>query len=165
MKTLPFSKTHQLKHQAFEDQSQFVKVKKTKKVSVSKLKATLLKLVKSYIHIRDNDTCQKCGKQVEGSNCQVSHVIPVSHGNALAFDPMNMKIMCHHDHLSWWHKNPLEASAWFKIAFPKRWKYLEAHKNDVVHWKAQDYEQMIAVWRLKLSDPNGEMIDNNHEII
>jgi 5-methylcytosine-specific restriction endonuclease McrA len=100
-------------------------------------------LIKASVKKRDDHTCQKCGKQVEGSNCQVSHVIPVSAGNALSFDPLNMKVLCMHDHLHWWHKNPIEATEWFKKKFPRRWKYLESHRNDEVHWKEADYLRMI----------------------
>lgn len=116
---------------------------KGKKQSILKLKKKLMELVKAYVKERDNYTCQKCGKQVEGSNCQASHVIPVSHGKRLAFDPLNMKVLCYHDHLNWWHKNPLEAAKWFQKKFPRRYAYLEAHKNEVVKWKAFDYEEKI----------------------
>lgn len=113
------------------------------KPSISKLKKKLMLLVKKQVHVRDNDTCQWCGKSVTGSNCQVSHVIPVSQGNALAFDLLNMKILCYHCHLNKWHKRPLEATEWFKSKFPDRYKYLEQHKNDVVHWKEYDYLEKI----------------------
>lgn len=113
------------------------------KPSISKLKKKLMLLVKATIHERDQNICQWCGKYVEGSNSQVSHVIPVSQGNALAFDTMNMKILCYHCHLNKWHKRPLEATEWFKSKFPDRYEYLEKHKNDIVHWKLQDYQKMI----------------------
>jgi 5-methylcytosine-specific restriction endonuclease McrA len=111
---------------------------------VSKLKKRLMELMKAHVKRRDSYTCQKCGREVEGSNCHVSHVIPVSAGNALAFDPMNMKVLCYHCHLNWWHKNPVESGEWFRTKFSGRWEYLEEHRNDEVHWKAKDYEEMIA---------------------
>ena len=116
---------------------------KSKGKQVTKLKKELMALVKALIKIRDDFTCQKCGAKVSGSNCHASHVIPVSAGNALAFDPINLKTLCLHCHMNWWHKNPLEASAWFEKKFPERAKYLNAHKGDVVHWKAEDYQRMI----------------------
>ena len=125
----------------------FPKPSKKKKVTITKLKKILMELVKSTVRERDNHTCQHCHKVVEGSNCQVSHVIPVSHGNRLAFDPMNMKILCYHCHLNWWHKNPIEAGQWFKDTFPKRWVYLEKHKNEKVDWKVFDYEEMIEAYK------------------
>lgn len=126
-----------------------MKLTKPKKVSVSKLKKKLLELVKKYVKDRDENICQYCHKTVFGSNCHVSHVIPVSHGNRLAFDPMNMKVLCYHHHLNWWHKNPIESGEWFKETFPKRHAYLEKHKQEKVNWKAHDYERMIEEWKNK----------------
>jgi hypothetical protein len=34
-----------------------------------------------------------------------------------------------HDHLNWWHKNPLEATEWFKTRFPERYAYLQANRG------------------------------------
>ena len=115
--------------------------------NISKLKKKLLELIKTYVKKRDNYTCQRSGQKVEGSNCHVSHVIPVSHGNALAFDPLNMKVLSYHNHINWWHKNPLEAAEWFKTKFPDRWEYLQKHKNDVVKWKEEDYLEMIEKYK------------------
>lgn len=125
-----------------------MKLPKPKKVKLSKIKERLLDIVKAEIKKRDEYVCQKCGKYVEGSNCQASHVIPVSHGNALMFDPINLKVLCMHCHIYWWHKNPFEAVEWFKNKFPERYEYLQLHKNDRVNWKAHDYEQMIIEFKL-----------------
>ena len=116
------------------------------KPTISKLKKKLMLLVKEYVKKRDNKTCQWCLKEVEGSNCHVSHVVPVSQGNALAFDPLNMKVLCYHCHLNKWHKRPLEATEWFISKFPDRYEYLEKHKNDIVHWKEFMYEEAIKIW-------------------
>lgn len=97
-----------------------------KKSNRQKLKKTLEHLVKEYVKKRDNYTCQRCGKKVEGVNCHASHVIPVSRSSNLQFDPMNMKVLCYHDHINWWHKHPIEAGKWFTDTFPERWEYLEA---------------------------------------
>jgi 5-methylcytosine-specific restriction endonuclease McrA len=118
-------------------------MRRRKKGEVTKLKDKLWKLVRAEVIERDNSTCQKTGQHVEGSNCHVSHVIPKSAGNALRFDPMNLKVLSYHSHINWWHKNPLEAAEWFKEKFPDRWEYLQEHKNDEVHWKAHDYQEMI----------------------
>jgi len=108
-------------------------IKKTVKAPVKKkannkkpLMKKLEKLVKDYVKRRDEYTCQKCGKVVEGSNCHASHVIPVSRSGYLQFDPMNMKVMCYHDHINWWHKHPVEAGKWYTDTFPERWEYLQA---------------------------------------
>jgi len=120
-----------------------LKFAKPKKVSISYLKKKLLDLVKAEVRRRDDYTCQHCLKYVTGSGCHVSHVIPVSHGNRLMFEPLNMKVLCFHCHIDWWHKNPLEASKWFKETFSERYNYLQSHKNEKVHWKEADYKEMI----------------------
>lgn len=83
-------------------------------------------LVKLYVKLRDDYTCQRCGKKLEGVNCHASHVIPVSRSGYLRCEPMNMKVLCYHDHMNWWHKHPIEAGAWFTDTFPERWEYLKA---------------------------------------
>jgi len=107
-------------------------------------------LVKEYIHKRDNNTCQWCGKKVSGSNCQVSHVIPVSANHGLSVDPLNMKILCYHCHLGIWHKNPILAYKWFKSKFPSRLRYLEKCMKDKVQLNKEDYLRLIEEWKLKI---------------
>jgi len=101
------------------------KFRKNKTPSKTLLKKKLEKLVKDYVKKRDDYTCQRCGLVVEGANCHASHVIPVSRSGYLQFDPLNMKVLCYHDHINWWHKHPVEAGKWFTDTFPERWKYLE----------------------------------------
>lgn len=119
------------------------RINKVKKTPISKLKKILLEITKDIVRKRDDYTCQRCGKKVSGSKCHVSHVIPVSAGNRLAFDPLNMKVLCYHDHLNWWHKNPIEASIWFQQKFPTRHTYLQQHRTEIVNWKEADYIKMI----------------------
>ena len=109
-----------------------------KKSPIGKLKKDCDALVKRIVSIRDNDICQKCQKRVYGSNRQRSHVIPVSAGNKLAFDPINLKILCMHCHLCWWHKNPLEAQNWFKEKFPERHEYLMSNRG-IQQMRLQDW--------------------------
>jgi 5-methylcytosine-specific restriction endonuclease McrA len=102
---------------------------KIKRLNRSKIIKKLVDIAKTQAKIRDNYTCQKCGKKVEGSNAHGSHVIPVSAGNKLKWDIQNIKTLCYHCHINWWHKNPIESGEWFKAKFPKRWKYLEENKG------------------------------------
>lgn len=103
----------------------------------TKIKKRLDELVKKAVSKRDKDICQKCGKYVEGSNRHRSHVVPVSAGNKLRWDINNLKILCYHCHINYWHKNPLDAAEWFKKKFPERWEYLEKHKG-LVKFTEQD---------------------------
>jgi 5-methylcytosine-specific restriction endonuclease McrA len=112
------------------------------KPDVRKLKKKLMDLAKKVVKQRDKNICQKCGKYVEGSNCHASHVIPVSAGHMLAFDPINMKILCFFCHLRWWHKNPLESADWFTAKFPERRAYLEERKK-IKKWTAYELELEI----------------------
>lgn len=117
--------------------------RKTKK-SKTVLKKRLEVLVKDYVKKRDNFTCQRCGKKVEGTNCHASHVIPVSRSGRLQFDPMNMKVLCYHDHINWWHKHPIEAGKWFTDTFPERWEYLsEIYKEAPKPMKEWELEEKI----------------------
>lgn len=113
------------------------------KPSISKLKKKLMTIIKAHVYERDENICQWCGRYCEGSNRQASHVTPVSEGNALAFCPLNIKVLCYHCHLNKWHKNPRVAAAWFKSKFPGRDAYLTKHENDEVHWKLHNWEEMI----------------------
>lgn len=99
------------------------------KTARKKIKDELDKLSKEYIRIRDKKTCQHCGKILEGSNCHVSHVMPISMGDKLRWDFNNMKVLCFHCHMNWWHKNPIESGEWFKKKFPKRYKYLISNRG------------------------------------
>ncbi len=96
-----------------------------KKTERQKLKKKLEGLVKKFVKIRDNYTCQYSGEKVEGTNCHASHVIPVSRDGRLAFDPLNMKVLSYHNHINGWHKHPTEFGVWFREKFPDRMKYLE----------------------------------------
>ena len=117
----------------------------TRKQLVKKLD----KLSKDVVRKRDGNICQHCGKWVEGTNRHVSHVIPVSAGNKLRWDPMNMKILCHHCHLNWWHKNPMEAAGWFQDKFPKRWKYLQENRG-IYKFTITELETLIERYKAML---------------
>lgn len=101
-----------------------------KKGERTKLNAKLDELAKTAAKTRDNYTCQKCGKEATGSGMHGSHVIPVSAGNLLRWDTQNIKALCHHCHINWWHKNPLEAAQWFEATFPDRKAHLDKVRAD-----------------------------------
>lgn len=118
---------------------------------ISKIKEELDTIAKTLAKIRDNYTCQKCDKAVEGTNCHGSHVIPVSAGNKLRWDLNNIKTLCYHDHINVWHKNPLEAAEWFKAKFPERDEYLEENKG-IRQFKRWELEEMLIEYRAKLKE-------------
>jgi 5-methylcytosine-specific restriction endonuclease McrA len=117
--------------------------------TVSTVKKRLWKLCRLIIISRDNYTCQWCHRVLLPAQCQVSHVIPRAQGNALYFDPLNLKILCFSCHRRKWHANPFEAAQWFAQTFPDRAAYLDQHKHDRVHWTLADFlEKEEALKRL-----------------
>ena len=111
------------------------------------LKAKLWEHCKRIIRARDENECQKCGKYISGSNAHTSHVIPKSYSLRMYYDILNLKLLCGNCHLRWWHKNPLDASEWFKEKFPKRWQYLMIRKIEVQSMggvKLHDLEEWLA---------------------
>ncbi len=102
------------------------KVKKVNQTTLKKKKRKeLLLRAKKVVYVRDKDICQHCDKKCIWSDRHASHVIPVSATGRLALYPLNMKVLCYHCHLNWWHKNPIEAGRWFESKFPERLKELE----------------------------------------
>ena len=123
-----------------------------KKTARAKAKKELEKLVKEFVKKRDNYTCQYCGLKVAGTNCHASHVFPVGSHGKLQFDPMNLKVLCYHHHINWWHKHPTEAGEWFKKTFPERYTYLEEQdKLPTVPIKEWQYQEKIVEFK-KLLD-------------
>lgn len=110
------------------------------------------KLSKKLVYERDNWTCQHCGKYSK-TDYQASHVIPVSAGNKLRWDIKNMKVMCYHCHLNWWHKNPMEASAWFQEKFPDRWAYLQEQRG-MYKFTLTELEDMVTKYEELLLENN-----------
>ena len=100
-----------------------------RKASIKSVEKKLTKLCYEYIKIRDKNTCQHCEKYVEGSNAHPSHVIPKSRSKFLRWDDSNIKILCFHCHMQWWHQNPLKAGVWFKDKFPHRAEYVEKNEK------------------------------------
>lgn len=128
------------------------KAKKTRKPKSprAKLKDELDKLSKKIVYLRDSYTCQKCGKN-NGTDYQASHVIPVSAGSKLRWDVKNMKVMCHHCHLNWWHKNPLEATEWFRWKFPDRYEYLQNNRG-IKKFTLQELEDLKQSFKERLEE-------------
>tara|TARA_R100000479_G_scaffold104925_1_gene52424 strand:- start:1028 stop:1507 length:480 start_codon:yes stop_codon:yes gene_type:complete len=98
-------------------------------------------IAKTFAKERDKYKCQHSNVKVSGSNAHGSHVIPVSAGLILRWDLDNIKCLCHHSHINWWHKNPLESAEWFEKKFPDRWKYLIETKKKTIHISTVDLSE------------------------
>lgn len=95
-----------------------------------KLTKILDELCKRIIRIRDKDTCQHCLKEAKGSNAHTCHVVPKDNGASWRrFDLRNIFLGCYHCHINWWHKNPLEATAWYIKKYPKEYRYLAKYRG------------------------------------
>ncbi len=99
--------------------------------------------------VRMEGKCVVCNSK-KGLHC--SHIINVSQSEALRFDFRNALCMCHKHHIYWWHKNPLEATKWFKEKYPGNYKFLMLHRHDMVKRNLQDYidlyEQLKSSWSI-----------------
>ena len=80
----------------------------------------LKKLLHQLVVVRDKK-CLKCGSK---GILHASHIYPKGVYKDVEFDPDNLKALCYRCHLYWWHKNPIEASDWFKTTYPKWYKKL-----------------------------------------
>mgnify|MGYP001578073497 CR=1 FL=1 len=89
---------------------------------------------------RDNYTCQKSGVKVEGKNAHGSHILPEGAYPLMSAEPYNIITLSYKEHINWWHKNPLEASAWFENKWPGRYKELRAmaeeKRKHIVNWES-----------------------------
>ena len=119
-------------------------------MSIAKQKKKTETAVKKYVKARDNYICQRCLKKIKGSNAHASHVIPVSAGNQYRFDPLNLKCLCYHDHMNWWHKNPIEAALWFIKKFPDRYKYLFGKPKEKVKFTLEELIDMEVYYKREL---------------
>jgi len=115
-----------------------------------KLTKQLDDIVRTIIRIRDDNKCQKCGKHVEGSESQISHVIPRSRCVALRWDFDNIKVFCTGCHLQWWHLNPTESGQWFAEKYPDRMKHLDKHKREIKKWRISELRELLADYKIIL---------------
>ena len=96
---------------------------KTNKKTNEWYRKECVKVAKKIVRIRDNNTCQRCGRNYGALHC--SHVYPEGTYHGLSANPLNMKLLCYHCHFWWWHKDVIEAKDWFAKTFPERLKVLK----------------------------------------
>ncbi len=133
----------------------------SKRTKRKKLIDKLDGLCKDIIRERDKWTCQHCRKVVSKSNAHCSHVIPRSRGNALRWVLENLKLLCYHCHINWWHKSPVESGQWFKDTFPVRWAYLESNLNQIVKFTDNDLEELYKNLKQKYNELVDEVKDGS----
>ncbi len=99
-------------------------------------------LARQVCYARDGNKSVLSGKTENLNPC---HIYPKGRYTRLRWDLDNLVTLTWNEHLNWWHKNPIEASAWFREKYPDRYKKLKLRSQ--VNWKgANDY----AGWELLL---------------
>ncbi len=125
-------------------------MKNKRKRLTDRLDEVCLKVIRA----RDNNQCQKCGKAVEGSDSQQSHVVCKGNGASLRrWDLLNIYLSCSYCHLFWWHKEITEAGKWFAEKFPARESYLEIYRyGKPAGISTPDMEVLCKVLKQKLEE-------------
>lgn len=127
-------------------------MKRKSKSAKAKLTKKLDDVIREIIRVRSNDTCQRCGMKVYGSNSQPSHVLAKGNGaNWRRFDLLNIKLLCNACH-RWWHLNPLQAKEWFKKKFSAQYMYLWPNRNKIKGYKENELAKMLAECKQKLKE-------------
>ena len=110
-----------------------------KKKSSTYWRKKCVKWAKTEAKKRDNYICVKCGKKVEGMNAHGSHIYNEGTYRSMSADSDNILTMCYYCHINWWHKNPLEASEWFRTKYPELYETLKLRARElvVVNWEAR----------------------------
>lgn len=107
-----------------------------KKPTKTKLKKRADALFSEYIRKRDG-YCLHCGKT---ENLQCSHIVGRLNHH-LRYDPQNAITLCYACHIHFWHKEPLEASVWFRGIRPDAEEYLNRERNKI---EKLDYEEIVS---------------------
>jgi hypothetical protein len=87
--------------------------------TTTKLNNELWLLVANWIKKRDGNQCWHCKKVYDNKSAiHCSHILPKGEYPNYAFQSWNLKTLCMHCHLQWWHKNPIAATIWFQSEYP-----------------------------------------------
>lgn len=86
------------------------------------------------VEIRDQNTCQMCGKTIEQTRIEWAHVV-TRNAKSLIFVPWNSLALCGPRINStschnWWHTNPVQANLWWADKFPDRAEKLTIWRHD-----------------------------------
>ena len=72
----------------------------------------------------------------------MSHIYPVGKYRKMQFELDNVKTLCQRHHLYWWHKNPIEASAWIETKLSKRRLAKLKKMSNTIIKAPLDYEEI-----------------------
>ena len=131
-----------------------------KKTERQKLVVKLDNVVKEIVRVRDEWTCQKCGKKFDprdrSSLCSAhtAHIIGKgSGGYRLRWDLINVVLLCHHCHINVFHQSGKGIEEWLKKNFPARGQYLELLKaKPPLKFTDSELAEMLKMFQEKLRE-------------
>ena len=117
-----------------------------KRITLSKHKERVQKLVNAYIRKRDSRdgwfTCISCGKTLLVDKMNAGHYVPVGKSQGLRFDDSNIHGQCAGCNcFDKFHLVPYRKNLIAKIGIDKV-EWLEAHAHDLKKWTRDELEQL-----------------------
>lgn len=125
---------------------------KKKKWTKTKLNKELWILVANWIKKRDGYTCWRCKKTYDNNSAiHCSHIMPKGEYPKYELKSWNLKTLCMHCHLQWWHKNPVEAYLWLEKEYPEKLAYALKMVTEYDKAPSMTYEEKMTLY-LKLKN-------------
>jgi len=115
--------------------------KRLAKRSKKQLQAEVYGLLRELVKERDGAKCLRCGKI---DRLQLSHIYPRGRYKTMAYDPLNLKMLCVGCHLFWWHKHPKEAWEWLHTVMPQE-RLDNLKRMSQTHGKQPNLE-LMKIW-------------------
>ena len=94
-------------------------------------------LARVVVKERDDWTCQKCLKNVDGRDCHAHHIKTRKYNN-LRWDMNNLITLCSGCHTVCFHESP-EGDVWFAETYPARYEYIIGKPKHIGSWKEDDF--------------------------
>lgn len=124
-----------------------------RKASRKTIVRNLDKITAQVVKLRDDYTCQRCGKKYSQYNgkgsLDWSHVFSRTRYSMrwLLINSISLCCGCH----KFWHDNPLESGQWFKDKWPHRYDYLQLCRKEPMRTiRTSDLEKWLEDMKRKL---------------
>ena len=95
-------------------------------------------LCRDIVWIRDNSTCQKCGRKVDRDlrrDGNVHHIVPKKRGYHVRWELNNLILLCSGCHF-WWHSDPFSLD-WLREEYP----HIADVVSEINRYQTNDYKQ------------------------